>query len=145
MAFLCAEGAWRIKIFQRTGQLQNSQPNFSTKTTLNLRAVRSLVRGVRVPFRRWLSRACGVRGVRSWKKSAVARETPYSTFPRKQPKIFAPCAHLLGASKCFYKSGFPVRGGRVAYLSYASGLRVQGNALREVLSRPVKGRSQALQ
>ena len=40
-------------------------------------------------------------------------------------------------SKCFHKGGFPVRTGRVAYLSYASGLGVQGNALREVLSHAV--------
>ena len=53
-------------------------------------------------------------------------------------KIFAPCAVFLGASKCFHKGGFPVRTGRVAYLSYASGLGVQGNALREVLSRAVR-------
>ena len=40
-------------------------------------------------------------------------------------------------SKCFHKGGFPVRTGRVAYLTYASGLGVQGNALREVLSHAV--------
>ena len=65
-------------------------------------------------------------------------ETPLPTFIPAHFKNL-PCAstHLLGASKCFHKGGFPVRTGRVAYLSYASGLGVQGNALREVFSRAV--------
>ena len=57
--------------------------------------------------------------------------------PAHSKKSSALRAHYLGASKCFHKGGFPVRTGRVAYLSYASGLGVQENALREVLSRAV--------
>ena len=60
-----------------------------------------------------------------------------SLFSQRILKIFAPCAVILGMSKCFHKGGFPVRTGRVAYFAYASGLGVQGNALREVLSRAV--------
>ena len=37
-------------------------------------------------------------------------------------KIFAPCAVFLGASKCFHKGGFARGTGRVAYLTYVSGL-----------------------
>ena len=105
----------------------------------NLRAVRCNFRGVRVPFRRWLSRTGRARGVRGNPHAHVGSQNqPTSLLSQRTLKIFAPCAHLLGASKCFHKGGFPVRTGRVAYFAYASGLGAQGNALREVLSRAVK-------
>ena len=71
-------------------------------------------------------------------KLRCCAKRPTPLFSQRNLKSSAPCAHLLGASKCQYKGGFAHGTGRVAYLAYVSGLGRARNALRLVLSRAVR-------